>query len=499
MGISGLHTFLQPYGKNESFSRDCVTQSIVVVDGPALAYHVWRANGLLEGEYRKFKVALEEFIHVLTHVAGFDIEVVYFDGYLPADKRNIRWARSNQNLDRVKRNRGSLVNSLPATPFVVPLAQDVLQTIDVRVQVVSEEADTACARYIKTHSDKQKCYLLSLDSDLHCFDLGPQGFYMPFDGLLYTNSSFAARVYQFQQTQAAVGVDLLQLVTLMGTEGSDQAPKTATEAMKLLSAKPSKFSQLISAAEAKRVQEQFSMTCPQDDGQAPLGPGIYGRLNEMCHSGEMWLPQLLEDCRKPSPWNAGIHYRASAYRILQEAGKVKQPEISEWVRRSDRVTGRILDLRSYKYIVWAVPDTLTISIQSIFRATMQRLMAHCETQRKRLSQVECDAFIVMIVLTMKFHGDSSSLRLVHLTAQYQAIVYSIMMLLQVQGATRWPLFSELYDLPTFLAAHAALQSGISIYEITRGHEDAVSDLIRIADWKSAKELKKAKLVSLLNV
>lgn len=74
MGIAGLHTFLQAYGKTVQFKPG--DDRSVVIDGPALAYNVWRENRLLEGDYRKFAKLLERFVQILRDVAGLQMYIL---------------------------------------------------------------------------------------------------------------------------------------------------------------------------------------------------------------------------------------------------------------------------------------------------------------------------------------------------------------------------------------------------------------------------------------
>lgn len=55
MGISGLHEFLSSHGDRRAFGRDddddaggC-SKKKMVIDGPALAYYLWRTERLKEG------------------------------------------------------------------------------------------------------------------------------------------------------------------------------------------------------------------------------------------------------------------------------------------------------------------------------------------------------------------------------------------------------------------------------------------------------------------
>lgn len=57
MGISGLHTFLQPYGTRIVFDQGTESELLpsLVIDGPALAYNLWKQARLKEGMRIVFK------------------------------------------------------------------------------------------------------------------------------------------------------------------------------------------------------------------------------------------------------------------------------------------------------------------------------------------------------------------------------------------------------------------------------------------------------------
>ena len=66
MGVAGLHAFLQPFGRVVTLGgvddvrvTGCAR---MVVDGPALAYALWRQDHVAEGALRQFASVLEDFV-----------------------------------------------------------------------------------------------------------------------------------------------------------------------------------------------------------------------------------------------------------------------------------------------------------------------------------------------------------------------------------------------------------------------------------------------------
>lgn len=72
MGVSGLHSFLQSvHGENRLFSSQDQGKKSLVIDGPALAYNLWRQERLKEGDYRAYAKALTRFVRDFEEKAVF--------------------------------------------------------------------------------------------------------------------------------------------------------------------------------------------------------------------------------------------------------------------------------------------------------------------------------------------------------------------------------------------------------------------------------------------
>ncbi|KAF4544973.1 DNA replication initiation factor cdc45 protein [Lasiodiplodia theobromae] len=183
----------------------------VVVDGPSLAYHAYHravagryhARNALEAMPSHAEVA-ETALHFLTTLESHGIAIlgVFFDGALPAAKRDTRLKRLHSSLvqlqsfknlhsddvrcvrSRIDTNSFAAPTSvpekltrLPAAPFLVPAVIDRLKNsaFSDRVFVVPGEADIFCADVVCRVSQNKACWLLSSDTDLLVFDLGPKG------------------------------------------------------------------------------------------------------------------------------------------------------------------------------------------------------------------------------------------------------------------------------------------------------------------------------------
>lgn len=427
---------------------------------------------------------------------------------MPPHKRDIRLGRAKANLERVKRNTAwSLIHSTPPPALVVPLLQDVLRSVGIPVSVVFEEADTACARMVvelcakhesrfgtkeeerKTEEEEEEkeCFLLSLDSDLHCFDLGAHGYYLPLDSLIVSDESLTGTVFNFAVTQTALGVNLVSLAALMGAEGTTEAPRPASEGLALLKRGGAR-DQHVDDAELERVRAQFSTgPGPTVETHGSLvhshsylaeSGRLYGRFAEvLVGEGEMWLPQLLEDHSRPSAWDAGLSLRITAYNLIgrEAAPPVSQSfTVTEWLRRADCISGKVVPLDRTGPVV-DLPEPLTKI--SLFVFCMTILLASSEKEGKRVTQHEFHALIVMINGTYPSRFAESTRELLHLTARWQAIVFSATLLAQASRVPQWPILSEMYDLQTFLVALKLLRQGHTLAALTLGHEALVGEIM----------------------
>ncbi|KAI0456452.1 XPG domain containing-domain-containing protein [Xylaria acuta] len=207
MGIRGLGAAVRQYGTFSSLSGNTV-----VVDGPALIYQI------LDGCMRQ-RPATNAFIcHPSYSTLGrmvigwleelrrhnVTVRNIYFDGYLPPGKWQVRRERLLRQSQTMKdllashphgssripedafetikpeisltQNIGHSSHSswLPKPPFLVPAVIEILKscrTWGPLVKVVSGEADMFCAEDVRRHGG----VVLTSDSDLLITELGPDG------------------------------------------------------------------------------------------------------------------------------------------------------------------------------------------------------------------------------------------------------------------------------------------------------------------------------------
>lgn len=195
MGVPKLLTTLTPFG-----DRKPLDNANVIIDGPALAYHVvglcmadpvmaaTRSHPLEQPTYAQLGQAAVDWLDTLCKHHNIEVQALYFDGYLPEAKRPVRLERSYRTSSQLKDvfsfyqrdnlpgfdvkgpRTGSL---LPAPAFAVPAVLDALRksrAYGTVTNIVPGEADTFCAW--RAREDGHGTILTS-DSDLLVQDLGP--------------------------------------------------------------------------------------------------------------------------------------------------------------------------------------------------------------------------------------------------------------------------------------------------------------------------------------
>ncbi|KAI0198059.1 hypothetical protein F4808DRAFT_436974 [Astrocystis sublimbata] len=207
MGVRGLSFAVQPYAKFSPLSG-----RTIVIDGPGLVFSILEGCMLQRPQTDSF-ICNPSYATVGRLVVGWLDELrkhnvvvrkIYFDGYLPPNKWEIRRQRLQRQSKKMKdllyafphgssKIQGDSFNSIkveislcngignswysnrvPKPPFLVPAVLEILRkckTWGPLVEVVSGEADVFCGDDIKRNGG----IVLTGDSDLLIADLGPDG------------------------------------------------------------------------------------------------------------------------------------------------------------------------------------------------------------------------------------------------------------------------------------------------------------------------------------
>ncbi|KAM0348762.1 hypothetical protein ACHAPU_004201 [Fusarium lateritium] len=193
MGIPRLIVTLEPY-----VVHGVLDNQHVVIDGPALAYHVLyicNRHGIPQPSYRILgETAIAWFDELIRR--GASVDAIYFDGYLPQTKEPVRMHRMVKSLNQLKTLHSadtggfspsyfSVLGESPPTlfsaakppgrsalppSFHVPAIIDALRSSRYTklVHLVPGEADAYCAQHVSESGGT----VLTSDSDLLVHDLG---------------------------------------------------------------------------------------------------------------------------------------------------------------------------------------------------------------------------------------------------------------------------------------------------------------------------------------
>ncbi|KAG8428129.1 hypothetical protein J3459_006027 [Metarhizium acridum] len=195
MGISHLYTTLRPLATWAALENEAV-----VIDGPALAYHILhicRASGIQQPSYALLNRVTVSWLDSLCR-HNVLIRKLYFDGFLPRAKLQVRMGRMMRATTRLKR---LYVSHLQGCPVSCLAADDIGADIDIYksggtdvcplvdpcflvpavlnclrestqyrniTEVVPGEADHFCAANVSMHGG----VLITSDSDLLVHNLG---------------------------------------------------------------------------------------------------------------------------------------------------------------------------------------------------------------------------------------------------------------------------------------------------------------------------------------
>ena len=377
-----------------------VRVSKVVIDGPSLVYHVY--DGLLRRMTPAdiASAAVPTYSNVVEGVKscldalksqGVSIAAILFDGNLPVTKRRIRLERMENmrkqlenfrklhpKLHSIQDDRSLRAGSpwdlcnkpvsnsrhaLPPSPFLVPAILDAARlSWDIPgVDVVPEEADVGCARLSRALG----AAILTNDSDLALYDLGPEGCVLLLRTLTSTevNGSRTSKATDFRKSdtvgsnqrllvsclrpaQIAQRLSLPSLLSLGFERSLDSSASTATV---LQSAKES------STDKEKRqnfdgFQKQFQILgspplCRPFDGLDPRISEFITQANASSDSPHVYLPILHEDPSRDSSWSYGLVYRQLAYSIYYSSCYPSgSGPVIEYVRKGSRIAPNSITL-----------------------------------------------------------------------------------------------------------------------------------------------------------
>ncbi|KAM4055701.1 XPG domain-containing protein [Hirsutella rhossiliensis] len=524
MGIPRLTTTLQPYADL------CVLQDeAVVIDGPALAYHiihVCRINGVVQPSYR---LVGETTLAWLDELSSHQVVVqaIYFDGYLPTSKREIRMGRLMRNSAQIGRlfsdnplgcprsqiaavggqnhglNRFKSVcldvfkagdpGTKPfADPsFFVPAVVDALRSSDryrKLVRLVPGEADAVCARHVAEHGG----LVLTSDSDLLVYDLeaGKVAFFRD----LHRGADSAILCSSFTPRSICGQLGLLPSTGILRVAYElKHAPQATLPQLSRACEQPAAdlldFLEFYKQYQHDKEDEDFRNLGHEF---LPRLTALDPRLSELVvqlyspsikwHSNSaarVFLPVLIENLDRGSAWQQSTPIRRLAYTLLKMGSVRPSMPILEH-RRVQNVAqkGRLVETapaaEAQQYIdevlnvIERLKDLTCVAGRYYWPLVGLALdMGECQRQGKQSHAWHMfqQRYKQSLAWASKISWD-----IVHFFAQVQAALYSLRMLRQVlsivrEGATKYHLPSNAKQLWSAMLHFPSLSSFPDIDDI----------------------------------
>ncbi|KAI2629562.1 XPG domain containing-domain-containing protein [Hypoxylon sp. NC1633] len=498
MGIRGLARSVQECGAFSPLSGDSV-----VIDGPALVHRITDAcmaqrlpgSGLVG--HPPYSLLSHLVIGWLEDLKNHDVNVrkIYFDGYLPPSKWEVRRKRVGEQSQTMRRimklqPRGSLATpentfnlpadlnltkndvtmipriELPKPPFTIPAVLEALvQSTDwgPLISVVPGEADMFCAQDIRENGGT----LLTNDSDLLLQDLGPNGcvaFLWNIRPAVTSTEELVAwktTVQDINKRLRLTEVGGLPRVAFMQQDRGVNFNQALGRLRKYNEVTENSFKY-----EAFMEELQFKEYIPRDHPVFGVLSGLDPRVSEvivLAHLLEkkgvhfpkkakramrgpetlsIFLPVIVENPDKKSAWTMSTNVRQIAYSVLRLLMRRESNAIIEY-RTLDPgalAAGRRIEIPSLEETVGDCVQ-LTAVLKKLAKGMPSpglRWLAFALYQDIDMSTSEQrpPLSVTLIQEAVKYPNDSQlhSWDLIHFTAQIQACLYSLRINKQILGA-----------------------------------------------------------------
>ncbi|KAI9820377.1 MAG: hypothetical protein M1827_006001 [Pycnora praestabilis] len=514
MGIPHLITHLRAYSEP---TRAGVMK--VIIDGPSLCYHIYHACLASRANYQNPLQAAPSYEELgKAFIAWLDLDnglkknrdKIYFDGFLPLSKYDVRNSRLQSSQNQLKTCHSlhikglssmlfdhtaidcspsglfnlphvpSRLTALPAPPFLVPAILETLLASPVYgskspqrvaasedggehpiVEVVPGEADFYCAKRAREVGGE----VWTSDSDLLVYDLGSEGSVIFLKDIELTGSGREGhlRALRYSPSNIANRLELKDTSSLAFEMKQD--PHAAWHEV-LRRAKARSLSSK-SDLEYDRFLQEYTSTSAQTSiyNRTTLRakePDIQGllreldpRISEFIHQhgirngcaeqpASLFLPFLIDDPNRSAAWNVGAFWRRLGCEIFKAVlpREYMRENTIEYLRRGTRITGVTVPSLTMKQAESAM-ETFLYSwrrVKEMFETSnveTWRIFGLCELchwlvdddktlpSRTELKQL----------LTSRHPLPIMSWDFIHLSAQWQAMLYSFRILAQLTAAT----------------------------------------------------------------
>ncbi|KAL8731904.1 MAG: hypothetical protein Q9181_004140 [Wetmoreana brouardii] len=504
MGIPRLAGHLRPYSinltlgqkshsDNTSSDNRSPCSSSIVIDGPGLAYHIYyRLLSNRSGPVSTFAAApsyQEIGIGVTAYLAELEAHQlsrspelinscsrhIYFDGYLPTRKRDIRFARLESYLKNLVKFKNQYPKGLqvsegtprptldaselftsspsisptlrgvPAPPFLVPAVLDVLANSRYAsiTEVVPGEADAYCASAAKGSGG----LVLTGDSDMLVHDIGKDSAVVFFNHLEFKrigespehDSMVTAEIFRPADIAQRLGLPNLQRlayeVKADPTIGFSEANRRARQS----SNNPTRLRDFLEEYEID--QPTFTVPVPSQRSNPLLDPRISELILQLSSTEDqgvrIYLPFLIDDPSRSSAWVVSSAIRYLTYNLLCSYIPNPLEEITEVSRKGFRILPSAIPLS---------PSSISNEVEALtshMQETQEHAPALTPTLRYRTFALRetyrwyitsdrnpPSHSIIDRALTCEYAKSTMTWEDIHLEAQIQAVLYALRMMKQ---------------------------------------------------------------------
>ena len=247
-------------------------------------------------------------------------------------------------------------HGIPVAPFLVPAAIEAIAESKYAsvTRVVAGEADTFCA--VAARTNDHATLVLSSDSDLLVYDLGPEAGLADFNrfhprkeecstGRLNGCDKITIRMFKPRDVARRLGLNGLERLAYEVKVDPTVKLPAATERSTHPPVDPENLKQFLSGYDVEMIAlPMLDRDSKSDHAPSYLDP----RISELVHQVNddtspepinMYLPMLLEDPDRTSAWTETAEGRAFAYSCLNiyRPGNEKSRPLQEVYRKGDRV------------------------------------------------------------------------------------------------------------------------------------------------------------------
>ncbi|KKY19781.1 hypothetical protein UCRPC4_g04388 [Phaeomoniella chlamydospora] len=516
MGIPKLSRDLEPYREHVVLGIGCSNPqadriSRLVIDGPGLVYFVYHqllAMGDRKANPFDAQPSCAEVCETVRSLLlafqnqGVEIEAIYFDGYLPVQKRSVRIQRMERSRERLAafcrvcaQSYARPVSELPKTykngiellarpttllsrsvllpepPFMVPAVieelrrEDIIPSFKEIVHLVRGEADIYCA----AHAQRTGAAVLSNDSDLLGYDLGETSSILILGTLEAALSddgeSCEIRCLRWRPHKIAKKLGLQNLTRLVFERFSD--PSISFHSVK----NRAQQSQISARrrVELEKFREEYAIKDDLTGGKLMLS--LDTRTSELYYQFEalrngrqcsedttaahIYLPVVVENHMRTSSWNIGLNTRILAYSLLNLSlpDHLRRTSVVEILRSGNRIISKGRELYDYEQVSQNVQQLLGITsrikkaiqeltLDGLFLWRLLGLHEVCRDLSEAGKQAP-DMDWMLKFLANGYVDDELTLDAVHVDANIQVAVYSFRILKQLCAVSRKHLESRL--------------------------------------------------------